>query len=100
MTVRQAIEKAIVGGYGQKMCNSVWDSKGNKIAEIYGGFSDKAAFLDPLFWQSLGKTMGWREEYPKAGVRIGTFIEWKQMWHRFIDHLADGKDDESFFETL
>jgi hypothetical protein len=25
---------------------------------------------------------------------------WRFHWHRFIDHLADGKDCESFFADL
>jgi hypothetical protein len=25
---------------------------------------------------------------------------WKKFWHRFIDHLAEGKDAESFFQAL
>jgi hypothetical protein len=55
-------------------------------------------FLDPSFWQSLGKALGWDERiddgshYAKPG--------WLEAWHRFIDHLAEGKTAESFFETL
>lgn len=26
--------------------------------------------------------------------------KWRKEWHRFIDHLADGKDAEAFFATL
>lgn len=119
MTIQQGIEKAIEGGYqelfwdGCKECGGVGrDDNIDFVCTVCKGTGNGDLLLeemsaqwerftsDPLFWQSLGKAMGWREEYPKAGVRIGTFIEWKQMWHRFIDHLAEGKDAESFFENL
>lgn len=54
---------------------------------------------DPLFWQALGKALGWGEltvsrddwtQQPK----------WLYEWHRFIDHLAFGKDTDSFFSAL
>tara|TARA_R110000868_G_scaffold236293_4_gene490322 strand:- start:590 stop:853 length:264 start_codon:yes stop_codon:yes gene_type:complete len=39
--------------------------------------------LDPLFWQALK-----------------TKEDWRNVWHDFIDHLADGKDVDSFFNNL
>jgi hypothetical protein len=55
-------------------------------------------FLDPLFWQALGKARGWDIAYGSYGWE--TAEEWKVNWHRFIDHLAEGKDAESFFAQL
>lgn len=52
-------------------------------------------FLDPTFWQALGKARGWRKDWPTEGSP-----DWLFHWHRFIDHLAEGKDAESFFESL
>jgi len=73
-------------------------------------------FLDPLFWQSLGKAMGWSDggEYCrgsrvcKKGVTelhkpcVWEVVEprWKGEWHRFIDHLAEGKTAEDYFKNL
>jgi hypothetical protein len=63
-----------------------------------------AAFLDPSFWQALGKARGWPTFSP-----TGYFdnyeddledFSWKVHWHHFIDHLANGKDAERFFEKL
>lgn len=79
--------------------------------------------LDPLFWSSLGKAMGWREKYKHhidnslrpalrctdcggkpmvgSGHCSGNLKdEWLTNWHRFIDHLAEGKDANSFFSDL
>lgn len=64
-------------------------------------------FLDPLFWQALGKVRGWGAGRDFA-VGTGTpeysdWItghSWGWYWHRFIDHLAENKSAESFFATL
>jgi hypothetical protein len=94
-----------------------------------------ATFLDPLFWQSLGKALGWGQpidkrehewgkriclhcgvdtayqppkesgcnhaHYPEAcSVCSRNATTWRQHWHRFIDHLAEGKTAEEFFKGL
>lgn len=72
--------------------------------------------LDQFFWQTLGKARGWeRDPYssdpettfttvlvePYAQPRTEVITEvWLINWHRFIDHLAEGKDAESFFQQL
>ncbi len=76
-------------------------------------------FLDPTFWQALGKARGWDgKTLVRRGAIIGNFVTpdhkpyaemgfgmdyistWCFHWHRFIDHLAEGKDAESFFASL
>lgn len=92
-------------------------------------FSDMV--LDPLFWQALGKGLGWEpwrlyrngmatsKDYPEHekhrwvkenSEKIGVFdinspvMSWQRVWiaewHRFIDHLAEGKDIQNFFTNL
>lgn len=74
--------------------------------------------LDPLFWQALGKGLGWGEtmhrlEYFVDGEEKYLYwkgenghqytphiIGWKYYMHRFIDHLAEGKDIDSFFDSF
>lgn len=61
-------------------------------------------FVDPLFWQALCKENlfgnlkifinTWRRDGPR------TLPAWHYQMHRFIDHLAEGKDADSFFDTL
>lgn len=104
----QAIQKAIEGGY--------WPSNREKVSPVRidmmrsnlsfalnseGGFVCSSLFLDPLFWQSLGKSLGWKEiEMSDPHRPVNGKPEWQNNWHRFIDHLAEGKDAESFFESL
>ena len=124
MTIQQAVEKAIEGGYMKakdyfgyipSVVKEVHYNKPEKLHQGHNFFertsgsfhfgsakkysfsiSVNEIFLDPLFWQSLGKAMGWRQDEDQWGDRA----EWVSQWHRFIDHLADGKDAESFFEGL
>lgn len=66
--------------------------------------------LDPLFWQAVGKSEGWEamtsdtcrhcgRHYP-IGNQPEAVLQWKVMWHRMIDALADGKTIEEFISTL
>ena len=91
MTIQQAIEKAREGG---------WERPAPCEIEGIEVYHKGDTLLDPLFWQSLGKAMGWKwcpfRHYPHT-VEC---VEWIVQWHCFIDHLAEGKTAESFFETL
>ncbi|HVB33734.1 MAG TPA: hypothetical protein VNJ52_05090 [Patescibacteria group bacterium] len=82
MTIEQAIKKAIEGGWKDKWDLDPENRHGSDV------------FLDPSFWQSLGKALGWGEN------DTAHRNEWISRWHDFIDHLAEGKSAESFFETL
>lgn len=130
MTIFQAVEKSIEGGYSREVF--VGKSPEEK-ARIIGDMVLPEVLLDHRFWQSLGKAMGWgitrcghdagmtgmmsdintaRGDERYWGVcnkcesttrRTSDYSyedDWKKMWHRFIDHLAEGKDAESFFESL
>lgn len=82
--MKEAIQKAIEGGYRQTSFDLSY-----------------SPLLDPLFWQALGKAMGW-EDFEGYDVE-GDFSKiegWRNHWHRFIDHLASGGDAESFFKEL
>lgn len=93
MTIQEAIEKAIKGGY-----TPIEDS-GNEYKIL----------LDPEFWQCLGKEMGWKNNYYQIvrspcndmpGRYAWTGPQYIYEMHCFIDHLADGKSIESYFTNL
>lgn len=100
--MKNAIEKAIEGGWmldtpNVQMANEgrAWlftETDGIKEKILHSG----DILISPLFWQALGKAMGWDEEYDYENKREA----WIGYWHRFIDHLASGGDAESFFATL
>lgn len=100
MTIQQAIEKAVKSGYdgGEPALRDWHQSYGHHR------FDEKERILlDPLFWQSLGKAMGWEDEKvcPTCWKKIvPTATGWMCYWHRFIDHIAEWKDAESFFDSL
>jgi hypothetical protein len=75
------------------------------------------ALLDKGFWQSLipkehkvvldlpemtQSVMGtpWHRKKQKVTYMKKTPNRWKTVWHRFIDHIAEGNDYNSFFKSL
>lgn len=58
-----------------------------------------AILIDPLFWQALGKGLWWEKKHTH-NVEDGYDNCWECFWHRFIDHIAEGKDIDSFFANL
>lgn len=91
--MKQAIQKAIEGGYkcveSEVLADGVW-------ADLFR----KAILLDPLFWQALGKAMGWGMKGLYEGEKGQVMEYWIAVWHTFIDHLAEGKSADEFFTEL
>ncbi len=86
--IRDAVEK---GGYKTTLT----------LLELNTGAGKHFALLDRTFWQALGKARGWRDEEDSCESSSCQHCHGYMMkWHRFIDHLAEGKDAESFFATL
>jgi len=98
MTIEEVVNKAIENGYTY----SSFSIAGMKrqwrklIPNI---------FLDSEFWQFLGKALGWKDKDEDITIEMEmvhgmVMPRWKVYWHRFIDHLAEGKTPESFFHSL
>lgn len=130
--MENAIQKAIEGGYGdflslkninqfyvvfnRKETTTIEKNDVEEIVPITQSFAIEHILLDPLFWEALGKSLGWSNikytipKFQRSAIpednRIGykhetrDISEWQFHWHRFIDHLAEGKDAESFFNEL
>lgn len=111
--IEQAIKEAVKGGWVPKNLES-WNKRPSDTAEALHFLYPTAEalvqsgrlsewFLDPAFWQALGKARGLHHDYHmEAGERVyaGHTGKWKAEWHRFIDHLAEGKSAEDFFKEL
>lgn len=115
--IEQAIRDAVRAGWKERHGDSHWSDTTNQ-KKVYRD----TIFLDPLFWSALGKVWGWglvndcprcRHYYPYAdkvcrgdGTKFSeaTLVkvsgDWKERWHRFIDHLIEGRDAESFFAEI
>ena len=87
--VQQAIRDAAErGGYQYRW----WKVDDLEHNEGYNGLQLRALsehLQDPDFWKALATARKWED-----------INAWRFHWHRFIDHLADGKDAESFFASL
>jgi len=117
--IEQAIREAIDDGYDLKI-----GLYGEYIRFSHDGsrvdvLVYQEILLDLLFWRALGKAREWEDtmfpvEYQKTngdreplywkgenGHQYTPHVEgWRFHWHRFIDHLAEAKDAESFFADL
>lgn len=93
MTIEQVFLKAAEGGYPNDFGAGTPRFYEYQEWEIKRGLHGMV--IDPTFWQSFGKAMGWGKGHPWM-----IMYEWLYRWHNFIDHLAEGKDTESFFQNL
>lgn len=110
MTIGEAIQKAFKNGWRHNRIGEMksMGQQGAKALLLSLGYE---FLLDPLFWQALGKAMGWSKlvvvPYDVTSmaekewqIKFHTIPEWQYRWHRMIDHLANGGTIKSFFETL
>jgi len=102
----EAIKKAIEGGYNKRP--SGYDDDKYRMRVI----------LDPLFWQALGKALGWGIEFAdmvccicgthcfRNGDRNRThFMErpiylWQHYAHQYFDLVLTGRDTDKFWKEL
>ena len=118
MTIPEALEKAVEGGYhiygsdgmdtdyeGANSEYSVWTRKDNESSFMV---PTEETFLDPQFWQALGRTLGWSEACDLSITCAHGHEEcqrchgyyWMFQWHRFIQAIAEGNTPDAFFEDL
>lgn len=83
-----------------------------RICSHFGEYIESLTYRDvinrPEFFKALGKGLGWDNPKihkasfcPVCDHHIPETIEvYKYHWHRFIDHLDEGKDIENFFTNL
>lgn len=111
--MEKAIQKAIEGGWGKETDSHPEFMLSEAVIQWYSGINStmRHVVLDPLFWQALGKAEGWREDevlsrFPESNnsssmqpkvIKPG---KWLSMQHALIDHIAEGKDVDSFFNNL
>jgi len=88
---KQFIHDAIEGGYTGLKVTPV-------VVKYFVDRSDKYIkeyLLDPKAWQAVGKVRGWFVgEICDKYNNCTRDDEWRAIWRKFIDHLADGKTIE------
>jgi hypothetical protein len=118
MMIQEAMNKAVEGGYhingsdgmetsylGANDEYSAWTRRDNDSSFIV---PVEETFLDPRFWQALGRTLGWSEVCDLAIICVHGAEEcqscrgyyWMYQWHCFIQALAHGNPPEAFFARL
>lgn len=102
--MQKAIKRAIISG-GYKPKGITLEVVDGEIFTFGKKLSDNECLLDPEFWKCLGKAEGWKWKEDISGTGDSIYLEqtgtdWKLEWHKLIDHLAEGKDINSFFDNL
>jgi hypothetical protein len=90
MTIQEAIDKAIEGGYPKERLD-------NLAVPVQA-----QCFLETTFWEALVRALGVEGdfEYIQLSRDVPRKIRqpiWLYYWHRFTSHLVTGKSPESFF---
>jgi hypothetical protein len=108
MTIQEAMKKAIEGGYHLNGADGMNTDEAGAHRECSTGTRNdttstwvagvKEALLDLHFWRALGLALGWHERVDTKCLIYEQW--WRQPWHRFIDHLADGHTPEAFFARV
>lgn len=91
------IKKAIEGGYLPKLKSEMilieielpTARETIKYGELKEKYLNQNALLDPLFWQSLGKSCGWEETYWSTNSNFN-YLKEAQEFHRI--NLTEGWD--------
>lgn len=102
--MKEAIRMAYRGGYKPQKLNLKFDWEETGVTEEYQ-VDWRSCVVDPLFWQCLGKALGWTVAF-KCTVpgckkdHKRDLNNWLKTWHHFIDHLANGGNVDEFFNNL
>ncbi len=112
----RAIEDAVKGGFdknkyfGAEFAHRNPQPNGDEKELEAWLLAGDSVFLAPDFWRAIGKqrnikrakksTLSSTLDSLSKGGDPHKEWDWKANWHRLIDHLASGKDIESFFAEL
>jgi len=93
MTIQEAINKAIEGGYPKERLEDL-------SLHVQAHY-----FLETTFWEALVRALGVEGDFEFIQLNRGKPRKirqpmWLYYWHRFMSHLVAGKTPASFFETF
>ena len=116
MTIKQAIEKAIEGGWSgteglfgkhyprtkkqREHLLKLITPTGKKydISKYVVENLIEDGVLDPEFWQCLGKSLGW--PIKKSSIGGIDIYDWNYFAREWFESIMEGKSLEDFFKTL
>ena len=90
MTIETFTQKAVEGGFEYH----------DLPIDLSEGDYGRIILIDPLAWQAVGKTEKWETEKKMYFGDVTEWHGWLLNMHNMIDHLAEGKDLQSFIKSL
>ena len=108
--MKEAIKKAKEGGwkpqYVKQFWTFGWEEMSSGLNQEDRTYELTSIFLDPLFWQALGKAEGWDKQgrYAMTHWSCDGILDtrpWFNIMMNFMSQvIGEGKDINSFFELL
>ena len=106
MIPKQAIEKAIEGGWHSELGLDGVNEYGAYFNDGLYHYRPQEIALDPSFWQALGKALGWTDysEEHYTDSRDRTYSRTHKTWwlnaSRFYDLILTGGDTDAFWRGV
>jgi hypothetical protein len=106
MTIKESIEKAVKGGWNPKFSRGMGVIEADTATRTLNVKSDAPTlsygdmFLDPSFWQALGKVEGWCYHEPAYAECKCTGDLALKKFQEMTFALWEGKTIEQYLETL
>lgn len=98
--IEEIIKVAQQGNYQSKLNGFYLTEDGRKTSEEKYSYVVQSCFLDPNFWQAIGKVKGWKDYgYMDDLQRHRFIIGWKDNMHTFLDKIIE-KDLDHAIEWL
>jgi len=93
MTIQEAINQAIEGGYPTQRAEDL-------SLQVQAQY-----FLESTFWEALVRALGVEGDFEYIQLSRDVLRKirqpiWLYYWHRFNSHLVAGNTPESFFANL
>ena len=105
MINKLAIEKAIEGGWKHFDLGEGKEATERAAHNILAISHWQVIALDPSFWQSLGKALGWAEytswleQYHEGSIDL-TDLTWRRNATRFYDLILTGQPTDQFWKEI
>lgn len=76
-----------------------------ELEKLWNQYVTDVSVLDPLFWQALGKALGWKKRLTNKwlihNLEIGKNEEtWRFYAHQYFDLVLTGGNTDKFFKEL
>jgi hypothetical protein len=99
--MNEAIKLALKNGWDDT--NYAYGATESDDIKVGTWYYPQGIVLDPLFWQALGKALGWKKAKGNMSYALNEIVgipAWQTYAHDYFDLLLIGSDTEKFWKEL